>query len=99
MSKVPVIAITAIIGLAAASISPNSVAHAAPIYVCMTNPHPNTLWISLRFPNGGISNFQLPSGQSERRQGDSAGLLCSDSQPFSNASCPNAQSQARFACN
>jgi hypothetical protein len=73
-------------------------AKAAPIYVCTYNPHPNTIWISLRYPNGGISNFQLPSGQSDRRQGDSAGTLCSDSTPFYPPACPNATSQARFSC-
>jgi hypothetical protein len=71
---------------------------AAPINVCILNPHNYTLWVSLRFPGGGISNFSLPAGQTERRQGDSTGSECSDSQPFANNVCPNPKSQMFFAC-
>ena len=71
-------------------------AHAAPIYVCTSNPYSYTLYISVRFPDGAMSNFQLPPGQNDRRQGDNAGTLCWSSEPYGSQSCAP---QSRWGCN
>jgi hypothetical protein len=90
---------TFVAGLALAIVTASSaLASAEPIYVCIENRNNVTVWVSLHFPNGGISNFGLPAGQTERRQGDSNGLECSSFQSFNSPDCPNERSQADFAC-
>ena len=49
-------------------------AHAEPINVCINNNGSATMWLSLRFPGGGISNFTLLPHTGNRQQGDSAGI-------------------------
>jgi hypothetical protein len=90
--------VMAIMSVTLASLGNFAPASAAPIYVCIYNRNTVPVWVSLHFPNGGISNFGLPAGQSERRQGDSNGLECSAFQTFNSPACPNPHSQADFEC-
>lgn len=74
--------------------------NAAPTNVCIYNNNVNsTLWVHLHHPGGATSNFSIPPRGVERRQGDSAGLVCWAFQPFTDPQCPYGRSENDFRCN
>lgn len=57
-------------------------------YVCMDNKTEMTVYIRLLYDDGGVANFTLGPGQSDRR-GYKPGFMCFDFNSSIGSSCPN----------